>query len=81
MRYVTFSSKFLSESCKTLFQVNEAEKYYFQLTTDLLRHARVRVMNSGYIWSVEVSPNRWEQYSNKNIELIENALVKRYPHV
>lgn len=62
-------------------KVSEAEKYCFKLTNDLLRRARIQVVTCEHLWSVEISSGQWNQYSNKNIELIENAYMKKLSHV
>jgi hypothetical protein len=64
-----------------LIQVLEAEKYYFQLTTETLRNARIQVISRGFVWSVEVSPGKLERYSYKINEQIEDARSKNLPNV
>ncbi len=59
----------------------EAEKYYFQLTTETLRNTRIQIISRGFVWSVEISSGKWEQYSNKIIEQIENAYTKKHSYV
>ncbi len=61
--------------------MSEAEKYYFRLTAETLRNARIQVLSRGFVWSVEVSSGKWEQYSYKINEQIENAQKKNVPHV
>ncbi len=64
-----------------LIQVSEVEKYFFKLTAETLRHARIQVVSRGFIWSVEVSPGKYEQYSYKVNEQIEGAQRKSHPWV
>ncbi len=59
----------------------EAEKYYFQLTTETLRNTRIQIISRGFVWSVEISSGKWEQYSNKIVEQIENAYTKKHSYV
>ncbi len=61
--------------------MSEVEKYYFQLTAETLRNTRVQVRSRGFIWSVEVSSNKWEEYSSKINQQIENAQMKNLPYV
>ncbi len=61
--------------------MSEAEKYYFRLTAETLRNARIQVLSRGFVWSVEVSSGKWEQYSYKINERIEDAHLKNVPHV
>jgi hypothetical protein len=61
--------------------VSEGEKYYFQLTTETLRNARIQILSRGFVWSVEVSSGKWEQYSSKINEQIENAQMRNLPYV
>jgi len=61
--------------------VLEAEKYYFELTTEMLRNARIQILSRGFVWLVEVLPGKWEQYSDKIIRQIEDAQSTNLPHV
>ncbi|CAF4001288.1 unnamed protein product [Rotaria magnacalcarata] len=59
--------------------VREAEKHFYELTTETLKAARIHAVSRGIIWSVEVTPNSdtWEQYSFKLNGLIEDAYLKK----
>lgn len=61
--------------------MSDADKYYFQLTTETLRNVRTQVISRGFIWPVEVSPGKWEQYSYKINDIIEDAKQKNLLHV
>ncbi|CAF3560166.1 unnamed protein product [Rotaria sp. Silwood1] len=61
--------------------VTDAEKYFFQLTAEILRNARIQVLTRGCIWSVEISSGQWEQYPFRINELIENAQLKKLPYI
>ncbi|CAM4964904.1 unnamed protein product [Rotaria socialis] len=62
--------------------VREAEKHFYELTTETLKEARIHAISRGIIWSVEVTPNSdtWEQYSFKLNGLIEDAYLKKLVH-
>ncbi|CAF3802815.1 unnamed protein product [Rotaria sp. Silwood1] len=60
--------------------VNEVEKYFLQLTAEILRNAYTPVLSCGYIWSVEISSGKWTQYSYRINKLIENAYLKKLSH-
>jgi hypothetical protein len=62
-------------------QVFDTEKYFFQLTAETLRHARIQYVSRGFIWLVEVSPSKWDQYSNRINDQIEDAQFRKLPHV
>ncbi len=59
----------------------EAEKYYFELSTEVLRNAQIQILSRGFLWLVEVLPSKWEQYSDKINKKIEDAQSKNLPHV
>ncbi|CAF1511634.1 unnamed protein product [Adineta steineri] len=63
--------------------VNDAEKYFYELTADIFKQARNHAVSRGVIWSVEVTPNSdiWQQYSFKLNGVIEDAYFKRFPHL
>ncbi|CAF1000281.1 unnamed protein product [Rotaria sordida] len=61
--------------------VSDVEKYFFQLTAEVLRNARIQVLSRGCIWSVEISSSKWEQYPYRINEIIENAQMKKLPHI
>lgn len=56
-----------------MLKVVEADKYFLQLTNEMLRTARIKVISRGAVWSVEIQTGKWEQYSYKMNEQIENA--------
>ncbi|CAF1007839.1 unnamed protein product [Adineta ricciae] len=53
--------------------VMEADKYFLQLTNEMLRTTRIKVISRGAVWSVEIQSGKWEHYSYKINEQIENA--------
>ena len=55
------------------------KKYYFQLTAETLRNARIHTLSRGYVWSVEVSSNKLESYSIKIIDQLDDAYTKDRP--
>ncbi|UJR31949.1 hypothetical protein I4U23_019422 [Adineta vaga] len=59
--------------------VHEAEKQFFELTTETYKQARNHAVSRGVIWSVEVTPNsdNWQQYSFKLNGMIEDAFLKK----
>ncbi|CAF3757861.1 unnamed protein product [Rotaria socialis] len=61
--------------------VLDAEKYFFQLTAETLRNARLSLLSSGFIWSVETSPGKWEPYSYNINGLIEDAQLNKRSYV
>ncbi|CAF3645504.1 unnamed protein product [Rotaria sordida] len=63
--------------------VHEAEKCFYELTTETLKQARIHAVSRGVIWSVETTPNSdtWEQYSFKLNGVIEDAYLKKLPHI
>ncbi|CAF0879399.1 unnamed protein product [Adineta ricciae] len=63
--------------------VHEAEKQFYELTTETYKQARNHAVSRGVIWSVEVSPNsdNWEQYSFKLNGMIEDAYLKKQPNL
>ncbi|CAM4906998.1 unnamed protein product [Rotaria socialis] len=61
--------------------VSDAEKYFFQLTAETLRNARLSLLSSGFIWSVETSPGKWEPYSYNINGLIEDAQLNKRSYV
>ena len=63
--------------------MNEAEKHFYELTTETYKQARNQAVSRNVIWSVEVSPNSntWEQYSYKLNGAIEGAHSKNLAHV
>ncbi|CAF4714682.1 unnamed protein product, partial [Rotaria sp. Silwood1] len=63
--------------------VLEAEKHFYELTTETLKQARIHAVSRGVIWSFEIIPNSdtWEQYSFKLNGLIEDAYLKKLSHV
>ncbi len=66
-----------------LFKVHEAEKYFYELTSDTFKQARLHAVSRGVIWSVELIPNSdtWEQYSFKLNGIIEDGFLKQHPYV
>ncbi|CAF3166024.1 unnamed protein product, partial [Rotaria sp. Silwood2] len=56
--------------------VNEVEKYFFQLTAEILRNAYIPVFSHGYIWSVETSSGKWKPYSYRVHRMIESAHIE-----
>ena len=64
-----------------LTQIFEAEKYFFQLTAEILRSAYTRVSSCRCVWSVEVSTGKWEEYSYEVNGQIEDAQSKNLSHV
>ncbi len=66
-----------------LIQVQEAENYFYELTTEVFKEARIHAVSRGVVWSVEVTSgsNTWEQYSYKLNGIIEDAYLKKLPHV
>ena len=63
--------------------VHEAEKYFYELTTETFKQARIYAVSRNVIWSVEDTSksNTWEQYSYKLNGTIEDAYLKKLPHV
>ncbi|CAF3561359.1 unnamed protein product [Rotaria sp. Silwood1] len=63
--------------------IHEAEKYFYELTSETFKEARIHAVSRGAIWSIELIPNSdvWEQYSFKLNGIIEDAFLKKYPHV
>ncbi|CAM4845808.1 unnamed protein product, partial [Rotaria magnacalcarata] len=61
--------------------VLDAEKYFFQLTAETLRNARLSVLSCGFIWSVETSPGKWEPYSYRTNGLMEDAQLNKRSYV
>ncbi|CAF0928899.1 unnamed protein product [Adineta ricciae] len=63
--------------------VHEAEKQFYELTTETYKQARNHAVSRGVIWSVEVSPgsDNWEQYSFKLNGMIEDAYLKKQPNL
>ncbi len=62
-------------------QVSEAEKYLYKLNAETLRNARIQVISRGFIWSVEVSPGKWEQYPYRVSQQIEDAQMNKLSFV
>jgi hypothetical protein len=48
-----------------------------------LKKAHIHAVSQGVIWSVELTANSgtWEQYSYKLNGIIEDAFLKKHPHV
>ncbi|CAF0805827.1 unnamed protein product [Adineta ricciae] len=63
--------------------VHEAEKYFYQLTNEALKQERIHAVSRSVIWSMEQTPNSdtWEQYSFKLNGIIEDAYLKKLPHI
>ncbi|CAF0841059.1 unnamed protein product [Didymodactylos carnosus] len=63
--------------------VDQAEKYYYELVTETLKQAHKHVLSRGIIWSVELTPNdgQWEQYSYKMNAEIEDAYQRKSPYI
>ncbi|CAF3089011.1 unnamed protein product [Rotaria sp. Silwood2] len=62
--------------------VLEAEKHFYELTTETFKQARIHAVSRGVIWSVEITSNSetWEQYSFKLNGVIEDAYLKKISH-
>ncbi|CAF4640671.1 unnamed protein product, partial [Rotaria sp. Silwood2] len=62
--------------------VHEAEKYFYELTSETFKEAHIHAVSRAVIWSVELISNsdQWEQYSFKLNGIIEDAFLKKYPH-
>jgi hypothetical protein len=63
--------------------VHECEKYYHQLTNEILGEQHNYTLSEGVIWSFELTPHsdRWEPYSPKLNGIIEGASSKKHPEV
>ncbi|CAF1348186.1 unnamed protein product, partial [Didymodactylos carnosus] len=61
--------------------VLEAEKYFYQLSTDTYRQERVQTISQGIIWSYEVSNDIWKKYSFRINAEIEDAYQRRVPSI
>ncbi|CAF1381804.1 unnamed protein product [Adineta steineri] len=63
--------------------VHEAEKYFYELTSETLKQERIQAVSRGVVWSVELIPNSntWEQYSFKLNGIIEDAYLKKHLNV
>ena len=63
--------------------MNEAEKYFYELTSETLKQERIHAVSRGVIWSVELVRNSdtWEQYSFKLNGVIEDAFLKQHRSV
>ncbi|CAF2758721.1 unnamed protein product, partial [Rotaria sp. Silwood2] len=61
--------------------VIEVESYFYQLTAEILRNARIQVLSRGFVWSVEILSGKWEQYSYTINEKIEDAQLRKLSHV
>ncbi|CAF1379978.1 unnamed protein product, partial [Rotaria sp. Silwood1] len=62
-------------------RVSDTEKYFFQLTAEILRNARIQIISHGFVWSVEILSGTWEQYSYKINQQIEDAHMKKLSHI
>ncbi|CAF0989356.1 unnamed protein product [Adineta ricciae] len=61
--------------------VMEADRYFLQLTNEMLRTTRIKVISRGAVWSVEIQSGKWEHYSYKMNEQIENAHSASRPFI
>ncbi|CAF4667460.1 unnamed protein product, partial [Rotaria sp. Silwood2] len=61
--------------------VSDTEKYFFQLTAEILRNARIQIISHGFVWSFEISSGTWEQYSYKINQQIEDAQLTKLSHI